>query len=398
MLQAGPNPAPRSIAPLQGQQRPLDLAVPVSPRAVLGLCPFAWPWAPQPGAAPHPGRRLVVPSPWLGSAPHSPPARWVPVGCPLGAGLVPTVTAEPPLPLSPSSGRAGIAAAAAGLDARCLEDLGRGGTRYPQHPGAGARCCPRISQGTPSPVQRGAGTSQGCHPHALWGPPWLEGSKGLSPPERGVPGAWLRLRVSSGIYRRAAGERSRSTQPCTRTHPGTPRGCSIPGRGHALHPPHHSQSSGTPGWGCKGRWAPARGCYTFGFPKGGSQQLPQPPPPLSGLVASPSLCPPCSPWRWGARGVGRRWPRPSVCGCCRNAGCRGRAPAACVSRPAPAAECTTKTTMAPPPHATGDGDVSSVRETGTLNPLRAEPQTSAACWVQGSGSHRGAALGFWGAR
>lgn len=100
---------------------------------------------------------------------------------------------------------------------------------------------------------------------------------------------------------------------------------------------------------------------------------------------------PRSPWRWwGARGVGRRWPLPVVCGCCRSVGCRGRA-ARRVREP-PCASCRMhhKDHHSPPatpphhpPHATGDGDVSSVRETGTLNSLRAGRQTSVACMGRG---------------
>lgn len=172
------------------------------------------------------------------------------------------------------------------------------------------------------------------------------------------------------------------------------------------------QALGAPDWGCKGREGPLRGVATGLGPQGrqpaaataphpafrpGGIPVPvHPPPPRDG---------PCSPWRWGARGVGRRWPLPVVCGCCRSAGCRGvgdEPPAACVSRPAPAAECTTKTTIAPrpppPPHPTGDGDVSSVRETGMLNSLRAGRQTSAACRGVGSGYRWGAAPRFWGTR
>lgn len=178
--------------------------------------------------------------------------------------------------------------------------------------------------------------------------------------------------------------------------PGDTAGLQHPGGTHSAHTP-SLPVLGAPGWGCKGRGALARGCCQFGSPREAASGSHSPPSALRpGDIPVP--VPQCSPWRWGTRGVGRRWPWPSVCGCRRNAGCRGRAPAACVSRPAPAAECTTKTTMAPPPHATGDGDVSSVRETGTLNPLRAEPQTSAACRDQGSAFHRGAALGFWGTR
>lgn len=82
-----------------GAAKPMDLSVPVSPGAVLRLCPFASPWAPQPGAAPHPQPEAGCPFPLAWFCTPQPP---LPTGCPPTAGLVPTVTTKPPLPLSPA--------------------------------------------------------------------------------------------------------------------------------------------------------------------------------------------------------------------------------------------------------------------------------------------------------
>lgn len=217
-----------------------------------------------------------------------------------------------------------------------------------------------------SPAQGGAGACQDCHPPPpppVWGPPWMEGgasppTMGLSPPPppRAVPagcrgGLPSCLAAAAGeqqdLPQGCRGEPSRSTQPvrastqlCTRTHPGQPWGCSIlqvvVGAERAA--PHHPQTWGQQAHvGCTGLGVQReRGAATSLGPQGREPAAavappPQPPPqPCSqGLVASLSPVPrggPRSPWRWwGARGVGRRWPLPVVCGCCRSVGCRGRA-------------------------------------------------------------------------
>lgn len=87
----------------KGAAMPPDQAIPLSPRAVLGLCPFATGtaslWAPQPGAAPHPQPGAGCPFPLtcfhiLQPPTHPLGAHWVP-------GPVPTAAAEPLLPLPP---------------------------------------------------------------------------------------------------------------------------------------------------------------------------------------------------------------------------------------------------------------------------------------------------------
>lgn len=239
---------------------------------------------------------------------------------------------------------------------------------------------------------------------------------GLSPPPppRAVPagcrgGLPSCLAAAAGeqqdLPQGCRGEPSRSTQPvrastqlCTRTHPGQPWGCSIlqvvVGAERAA--PHHPQTWGQQAHvGCTGLGVQReRGAATSLGPQGREPAAAVAPPPNP--LPNPALkawwhpCPPFPVAALAHRGGGGELEAWAGGGRCRlsadAAGAWGvgeEPPAVCVSRPAPAAECTTKTTMAPLPHATGDGDVSSVRETGTLNSLRAGRQTSVACMGRG---------------
>lgn len=78
----------------EGAAVPPDQAIPVSPRTVLGLCPFAASaaslWAPQPGAAPHPRRGAGCPFPLVRLCTPRPPP------CPLGAPGCPPPPQSPP--------------------------------------------------------------------------------------------------------------------------------------------------------------------------------------------------------------------------------------------------------------------------------------------------------------
>lgn len=215
--------------------------------------------------------------------PTAPPAHWVPTDCWAGAHC--HHQASPAT--VPSPGRAGIAAATAGLDARCLEDF-LGGGHYPD-------AAPELARAPPALPSVGLGLPRAITPHTL-GTSLAGGRQEAEPPRAGVPGAWLRLRASSRILpqgcRGAEPQHpggTGSTQPCTCTHPGTPRGCSIPG-GHTLHTPHHSQSWGHQAGGAKEEGL-SRGAAASLGPKGRQPAAPTAPPPLSGLVTSLSLSP-----------------------------------------------------------------------------------------------------------
>lgn len=200
---------------------------------------------------------------------------------------------------------------------------------------------------------------------------------GLSPPRVGPGGcggfsrAWLRLRLSRRIYRRsrAAAPRRRGRAPTRAPAPTRgPRGAAAASGG--VNPPQHRPPHQHPARQPRSRPAPRRGCEGEREREG---RLP---------AGSRGDSSPCWQARWqpcprAHRGGGSPRRGQAAAGSLRipaSVGCGAEPPAVCVSRPAPAAECTTKTTIAPrPPHATGDGDVSSVRETGMLNPLRAGP-------------------------
>ncbi|XP_057896039.1 basic proline-rich protein-like [Melospiza georgiana] len=157
-----------------------------------------------------------------------------------------------------------------------------------------------------------------------------------------------------------------------RTHPGIPTPARHP------HPSPASPARHRPPLHARCRGCPARrgAAAASGVPG----DIP-PPCAVPGPAAALSPRSPC-PWQpaaWAGGGRER--------GDAAERGVRDEAPArVCVSRPAPAAaECTTKTTIAPrPPHATGDGDVSSVSETGRFNPLRAG-RAAERCGLAGRG-------------
>lgn len=287
-------------------------------------------------------------------------AHWVP-------GLVPIATAKPLLLLPPAHGRAGIAAPAAGSDMRCLKDLWWwwGGGLYLRNQGAGARSCPRTSWRSPHPAQGGAGASQGCPPTLLWGPPQLEESSSPpmvpSPRQTGPVGCWWPPPSRAA----AAGEQQDLLQGCRGAEPQHPAAAGEHPAEHP-HPPRAMAGLWYPGCGGAScthsitpspggtqqavgvqRAAPARSRYLVGSPGDTASGCHGPPTPLSGpWHPRPHLA-----HRGGreleawAGGGGRRVSADA-------AGERGVGegpPAVCVSRPAPAAECTTKTTIAPKP-------------------------------------------------
>jgi len=303
------------------------------------------------------------------------------------------------------------------------------GAPHPGKLGAGARSCPRMSQVAPPALPRvgwglpravpppclGTSLAGGRHesPHGAETPPRSRagGGPGVSPPPG--CGCGRAAGFTAGLPSRSTQPAPASTQPgpraqpCPRAHP---QGSSIPRVGgctHPITPSPHSKRWVHPTGGAKGRRGPCEGPRPVWVPGGGSQRPPRPPtrpaPRPGGLRV------PVPRGGHAHRGGGELEARAGGGGCrcsADAAGVRGvgdETPAACVSRPAPAAaECATKTTIAPqsppPLHDTGDGDVSSVREMGTLNPLRAGWQTSAACLGESSGCHRSAAPWFGGTR